>query len=221
MRATREPRRGDRSGGGDAELSLPAAVDIQVVPAPDDLAYRVDAHARITFVNDRWDVFARDNGAPELAGAAVIGRLMSEFISGAETWHLYRLLTQHAQRVRRPFTLFFRCDAPHAQRFMQMRISALSDGQIEFHSHALEIRPRTAMALLTAGAGRDPSRAAAHLQLVQPRRSEPPVDGDRPGGEDARPVRGAAAAAPDPRRVRRVPCTSRGGVPLGMLIRSV
>jgi hypothetical protein len=133
-------------------------VDIQVVPAPDDLAYRVDARARITFVNDRWDVFARANGAPELAGAAVIGRLMREFISGTETWHLYELLTQHAQRVRRPFTLFFRCDAPHAQRFMQMRISALSDGQIEFHSHALEIRPRTAMALLTAGAGRDASR---------------------------------------------------------------
>ena len=127
-------------------------MDIPVVPAPDDLAYRVDANARITFVNDRWDDFARDNGAPELTGAAVIGRLMSEFISGAETWHLFGLLTRHAQRVSRPFTLRFRCDAPHAQRFMQMRIAALNDGQIEFHSNALEIRPRKALAVLTAGA---------------------------------------------------------------------
>ena len=80
MRATHEPRRCDRSGGGDAQLRSALAVasnaryhdgrapvDIQVVPAPDDLAYRVDANARITFVNDRWDDFARDNGAPELA----------------------------------------------------------------------------------------------------------------------------------------------------------
>ena len=133
-------------------------MDIQVVPAPDDLAYRVDANARIRFVNDRWDDFARDNGAPELAGAAIIGRLMSEFISGAETWHLYGMLTRRAQRVSRPFSLRFRCDAPHAQRFMQMRIEALDDGQIEFRSHALEIRPRAAVAVLTRGAERDPSR---------------------------------------------------------------
>ena len=131
---------------------------IEVEPAPDDLAYRVDAHSRITFVNDCWDRFARDNGAPELAGAAVIGRPMREFIAGAETWHLYGLLTRHAQRASRPCTLRFRCDAPHAQRFMHMRIEALDDGQIEFHSHAVEIRPRAALAVLARGAERDPSR---------------------------------------------------------------
>ena len=105
-------------------------MDINVVPAPDDLAYRVDANARITFVNDCWDDFARDNGAPELTGAAVIGRLMSEFISGAETWHLYGLLTRHAQRVSRPFSLRFRCDAPHAQRFMPELLEKIGNGEL-------------------------------------------------------------------------------------------
>jgi len=133
-------------------------VAIQVEPAPDHLAYRVDALARITFVNERWDDFARQNGAPELAGGAIIGRLMHEFISDAETWHLYELLVRHAQRVGRPFTLRFRCDAPDAQRFMQMRIATLDDGQIEFQSRALEIRRRAALAVLTTGARRDASR---------------------------------------------------------------
>ena len=112
-------------------------------PAPDDLAYRVDANGRIRFVNDRWDDFARDNGAPELAGAAIIGRLISEFISGAETWHLYGMLTRRAQPVSRPFSLRFRCDAPHAQRFMQMRMEALDDGQIEVRSYALRFAARS------------------------------------------------------------------------------
>jgi hypothetical protein len=132
-------------------------VDIQVEPET-DLAYRVDADARITFVNGRWDDFARENGAPELAGAAVIGRLMREFIADEETWHLYALLIRHAQRATHPFTLRFRCDAPAAQRFMQMRIETLADGQIEFQSRALEIRRRAALAVLAAGAPRDPSR---------------------------------------------------------------
>jgi hypothetical protein len=132
-------------------------VDIRLGPVFDEVAYRVDAHARITFVNDRWDGFARANGAPQLADGAVIGRLMREFISDDETWQLYGLLMRHANRVSRPFTLRFRCDAPHAQRFMQMRIEALDDGQIEFESHALEVRPRRAIAVLTAAAPRDPS----------------------------------------------------------------
>ena len=41
---------------------------------------------------------------------------------------------------------------------MQMRIEALDDGQIEFHSHAVEIRPRAALAVLARSAERDPSR---------------------------------------------------------------
>src|SRR5689334_21526883 len=108
-----------------------AIVERQPGPAPDDLAYRVEARERITFVNDRWDDLARDNGAPELAGVAIIGRPMQECIADAETWRLYRLLTRHAQQVSRPFTLRFRCDAPHAQRFMEMRIEALIGGQTE------------------------------------------------------------------------------------------
>ena len=127
-------------------------------PAPGDLAYRVDPDARITFVNDRWDDFARDNGAPELAGGTVVGRIMREFISDAETWHLYGLLTRHAQRVSRPVTLRFRCDAPHEQRFMQMRIEALDDRQIEIRSRPLEIRPRLALAVLMPGTRRDSAR---------------------------------------------------------------
>jgi hypothetical protein len=134
------------------------SVAIQVEPAADDLAYRIDQHARITFVNDRWDTFARDNGAPELAGGVIIGRLMRDFISDADTWHLYWLLIRHAQRVNRPFTLRFRCDAPDAQRFMQMRIQALDDGQIEFRSRALEVRQRAPLAVLMTGVRRDSAR---------------------------------------------------------------
>jgi hypothetical protein len=133
-------------------------VAIHVEPAPDDLAYRVDRDARILFVNHRWDDFARDNGAPELAGGAIIGRQVSEFIADAETSHLYGLLIRRAQRVRRPLTLPFRCDAPDAQRYLQMRIEAFDDGQIEFRTRALAIRLRPSVAVLAAGGLRDPSR---------------------------------------------------------------
>ena len=126
-------------------------------PTVAELVYQVDASGRIAAVGEGWDAFARANAAPELAAGTIVGRPMISFIAGAETRHLYDLLTERAVRARRPITVPFRCDAPDARRSMEMRIEAHADGHIEFRTRPLDIHSRAPVALLMASARRDRS----------------------------------------------------------------
>jgi len=123
----------------------------------DQLIYRVDGHSRLSSVNRAWDAFALANGAPQLTGEAVVGRAITDFISGSETKHLYQLLIRRAQREGGPVAFRFRCDAPDLVRSMQMRVEAVAGGEVEFCSEVVATRPRAPIAVLRADAAHDTS----------------------------------------------------------------
>lgn len=116
--------------------------------------HTVDADGNITAVNDEWVEFACENGAPELASAAVIGRALWEFIEGRETRHISRLLLDKAIRSGKGLTIPYRCDSPELRRFMEMEIVPVDNGFVEFRSRILKVERRAPVLLLDPHAGR-------------------------------------------------------------------
>jgi hypothetical protein len=119
-----------------------------------DTRFRLDAEARIVGVNRGWDDFARENGAPELAGDAVVGRCLWDFVTGAETRDLYEHLFHTVRQRRRTLRLPFRCDSPSLRRFMEMRIAPRKAGELECVSTLLRTEARPAIPLFDAHAPR-------------------------------------------------------------------
>lgn len=116
--------------------------------------YRVDPRARIVWTSANWDRFARENGAPELAGAAVRGASLWDFVSGPQTRHLYEALFARVEETQGSLRLPFRCDSPNVRRFMELRIAYLSGGELELQARLLREEARPAVRLVDPAASR-------------------------------------------------------------------
>lgn len=110
--------------------------------------YRIDPSDRIVAASDTWDVFAVENKAPSLTREAVIGRPIWEFIEGSETRHIYRLMFSRARASLISMKVPFRCDSPETKRFMEMEITPLPDGSIDFACATVRTEARTPVAFI-------------------------------------------------------------------------
>jgi hypothetical protein len=119
----------------------------------DSIVYRVDAGDTLTFVNDAWDRFAAENDAPDVAGGAVRGRPLWDFVSDPTTRQLYRILLARA-RSGHLVRFAFRCDGPRRRRRMEMTMAPAGKGEVEFTSRVLADRARAEMPLLRRDAQR-------------------------------------------------------------------
>lgn len=111
--------------------------------------YRISSQDTILEVNETWTDFAVENDAPDLRASQVLGQPLWRFISGAETRHLYELLLSRVRQTHGTLVLPFRCDAPTTRRFMEMEMTALPDGEIEFVTWLVRAEPRDAVSLLS------------------------------------------------------------------------
>lgn len=109
--------------------------------------YRVNDRDRIVFLDEGWDVFACANDGPDLTGANVLGRSLWDFISDATTRRLYETILG---RVRRglPARFPFRCDGTSRRRWLEMAISPLEAGAVEFSTRAVRWEEREPIPLL-------------------------------------------------------------------------
>ncbi len=94
--------------------------------------YVINRQDVITSVCPLWLAFARENGAPQLTGEAVIGRPLWEFIEGQETTHFYQLLLQRLRSNNASTIVPFRCDSPTLRRYMRLELTPDSEGNIRF-----------------------------------------------------------------------------------------
>jgi len=123
--------------------------------------YRIDSEDRIVWVNADWVAFAEENHAPELTREAVKGRSLFDFISGAETRQLYRVVMERVRASGQTAVLPFRCDGPAVKRLMELAIRLGPNGGIEFASHMIRTEQRRRVPLLDASFRR--SREWLHL----------------------------------------------------------
>lgn len=113
----------------------------------DHFEYVINKHDDIVDVSDSWLDFALENDT-KFTRDSVIGKSLWEFISNAQTRHLYRILLDKVRKTEEYIQVPFRCDAPDRRRFMELAISSLHNGYVQFKSRILRTELRSTVALL-------------------------------------------------------------------------
>ena len=122
--------------------------------------YRIDARDEICYVNPGYDEFAKANDALHLMSHFVLHRPLWAFISDPTTALLFRDIVQRV-RGGRTVRFPFRCDAPHRRRMLEMQVSNVGNGEIEFHVRRLHEEDRPIPALLDPQTGRSSEHVRA------------------------------------------------------------
>ena len=110
--------------------------------------YRINSDNKITDVSSSWDVFARENGTPELCEENVKGQPLLDFFSGMEVKHLYKIMFDKIRNTKQSIELPFRCDSSKVRRYMNMKMSYLDPKAIEFETRILREELRSEIELL-------------------------------------------------------------------------
>ena len=111
--------------------------------------YHIDGKDRIVSVSDNWLVFAQENEAAESCHPEkIINRSIWEFIDGIETQLLYDIVLKNIRRTNKSVRLPFRCDAPGKRRYLELRITPVLKGTIEFASTIIREELRDSIEML-------------------------------------------------------------------------
>lgn len=122
---------------------------------PVTAAYAVDADGRIVWTDEGFAALARDHGHPELAGTGLVGRPLTEYVSGERPRALQQAILARAHALGEPIELRYRCDAPEMRRHATLRIDPRADGGVVFTTWFDEVEARPYQPLL------DPNRPRA------------------------------------------------------------
>lgn len=117
---------------------------------PRTFVHCIDRTDKLTFVNEAWIRFARENDADKLVSTPVTGRLLWEFIVDDETKELYRAVLGRTRNQQVEVRFPYRCDGPDRRRYMEMVMTPLTEGEVKFTSRLLREEPRDPVRLLEA-----------------------------------------------------------------------
>ena len=104
-------------------------------------SYEVDRADLIRAVGGGWDEFARENDAPELVQARVIGRHLWDYVSDHTTKMLLRRLLSEVRDHEREVQIPFRCDGKHIRRFMNFRAAPALHGGVQVRTRLVREEP--------------------------------------------------------------------------------
>lgn len=110
--------------------------------------YRIDAENSVVDVNDEWLEFARENNSSDLTRSSIQGKNLLQFISDPETAGIFSELIQIAREKDRVITVQFHCDSPALVRYMEMTITPLPAGHIEFRNRMIKCEERPPVNLI-------------------------------------------------------------------------
>ena len=100
---------------------------------PKSIIYRINSRDQIVFVNDLWNevAFASDNES--LTGRKIFGRSIWKFFKGYAVRDLYKQMVKTVRCGKR-VRFNFRGDSPETRRLMEMDITLLENGEVQFSS---------------------------------------------------------------------------------------
>lgn len=125
-----------------------------------EISYSIDAQDRLVTVSSQWLQFALKNHGEGLSADHVEGRSLWDFITDEPTRELYKAVLAHV-RSGSPTDLVLRCDAPERRRLIEMIVTQLPDGNVEFKTVLLASKPRAAQRLFD----KDTPRTAQHVMV--------------------------------------------------------
>jgi len=123
-------------------------VDATDLDALDGTSFLTSLDGTIEAVGaNRWNNFAKSNGAPELTDQSVIGRSLFEFIAGEDVKsQLHHVMSEVAKSDRRTWVMPLNCDSPsHVRNFRQSVTQVVSQGKCSgllFQTIELDSRQR-------------------------------------------------------------------------------
>lgn len=117
---------------------------------PVSLVYHIDSHNRLTWVNEAWAEFARENHGKGVMPDQVLGKNLFESLANDRVQALYAIILK---RVRTGVTVEFnyRCDAPDRRREFVMVVRPLPNFGVEFVSTLTHEELRPSVPLLEPG----------------------------------------------------------------------
>lgn len=106
-----------------------------------DICFTLDKENRIIKTNAAWELFALENGAPELTGRLIYGKPLFAFITDDVTRMHVRLMLDYVRTMKKTVVREYRCDSDQLKRFMQMQLTLLENNNIELAHKILRIEP--------------------------------------------------------------------------------
>jgi hypothetical protein len=110
--------------------------------------YRVDATDVLTWVDDWWLAFARENGASELTEQRVLGHILWDFIADGTTRKLYQGIHSRVRSTCNTIVLPFRCDSSTLRRHMRLTIVLEDSGHLLYEGVLTRAEPCSVMDVL-------------------------------------------------------------------------
>jgi hypothetical protein len=116
------------------------------------IVYIIDESDRITGISENWLPFARDNRAGETCNPdLIITKSIWDFIDGPETTQLYEIIFNAVRTSHKAIVVPFRCDAPDKRRYLELIITPIDHGHIEFTSSTIREELRDTVEILESG----------------------------------------------------------------------
>jgi hypothetical protein len=119
--------------------------------------HRIDAVDYIRYVNPAWLQFASENHAEHLIHR-VLGTSLWRHIGGLQVRGMYRVLLERLRIEQRPIYFPFRCDSPTLRRYMEMLLTALPNGGVEFRCSLVREESRRTVQVLDPATSRSDER---------------------------------------------------------------
>lgn len=110
--------------------------------------YQINRNDIITYINQEWLDFALENQSENLNEDSIIGSSLWHHIVNPVTVNIYETLIQKVRETNSVIKIPFRCDSPDKRRFMEMKITHLNEGTIEFTNSILGEEVRSSAPLL-------------------------------------------------------------------------
>jgi len=121
----------------------------------DTFVYSINENDIITNYSKNFPSFARNNDWQlEMEPEAILGRSIFDFISGAETQHLYQILFEHCRKGKHIGPIPFRCDSPRERRFLELHLRLLPNSHIDIITVLLKTEHRPPVRILQANTPR-------------------------------------------------------------------
>jgi hypothetical protein len=101
--------------------------------------HRINGGDTIISVSENWKIFAeKNNGAISCVPESIVGTSLWNHIRDPETKSLYELILQKVRDSKQPATFPFRCDAPAQRRFLNLSVSPVGQGCVDFESQIVK-----------------------------------------------------------------------------------
>jgi hypothetical protein len=103
------------------------------------VSYTLDRTNRIVDVGGCWDNFALENDAANLLEPHILGREISEFVTGNTTRIFLFTMLDSSRVLDKPLTRPYRCDSPQYRRFMEMTLEPHPQGIVKLRHRLIRV----------------------------------------------------------------------------------